>query len=489
MAPLTEPAGRSGLAATRPSGAGDTAGPLVAWCGLALVLLARVYRAMLLTLVIAAMLPTLWDWSSYVVRSGSMEPVISVGDVVITQPFNTTSPVPVGRVMLFTPPDAVAPRENRLHRVVENLGAGSYITAGDANRNDDATPVPAANFNGRAIICVPFIGLPLVWLSTGNLALLMSWVLGTMLALYFSSRPSCHAKHRRRGHGSDATDGEPPAEDPATASAGLAAIRMILRPGYAAVAMAVVIGTTAATQVGVADAAFSDTTVNAANTWKVAVNTSRATSKLQIYDSPGPSSWYQRSNVAVNISATASSGTTVRSITYRVNGGTRVTVKSSSLVFTLNTQGDNMITYFATDGFGSAETTHTAHIKLDDRAPAVAVTSRTGDMTHAQWRAACTGTGTIGGVCGTLIDPTPGSGAASVDYVVFRSSDSRCFNGTAWTAAACQARTPAALAAGRWSANVPDSVLAVPRTWYTIAIYAQDIAGNTINTTRNFSVG
>lgn len=459
-----------------------------AWCGLALVLLARVYRAMLLTLIIAAAVPTLWSWSSYVVRSGSMEPAISVGDVVITKPFARESPVPVGRVMLFTPADAAEGHENRLHRVVENLGDQTYVTAGDANRNNDVAPVPAANFHGRAIICVPFVGMPLIWLNDGNLTLLIGWILVTMIAFYFSSRPSCHARHRRRDRSAPPTEDD--ADDiAATPSAAMTTLRTMLHPGAAVVAVAVIVGSAAVLPVQSADAAFSDTTANADNTWKVAVNTSRATSKIQIYDTPSPSSWYQRSNVSVNISATASGGRSIRSITYRVNGGSPVTIKSSSLVFTLSTQGDNTITYFATDSAGASETTHTAHVKLDNRSPVLAVTSPTGDLTHAQWRAACAGAGRTGGVCGTAVDPTLGSGTARVEYVLYRSSDFRCFNGTSWTSAACQTRTPAKLTTGTWFASIPDSALATSRTWYTITIYAKDIAGNTTNTTRTFSVG
>ena len=44
------------------------------WVLFATVVLGRVYRSLLLTLVTAAMLPPLVGWSSYLVRTGSMEP-------------------------------------------------------------------------------------------------------------------------------------------------------------------------------------------------------------------------------------------------------------------------------------------------------------------------------------------------------------------------------------------------------------------------------
>ncbi|MET0448668.1 MAG: hypothetical protein ABW004_09685, partial [Aeromicrobium sp.] len=112
----------------------------------------------------------------------------------------------------------------------------------------------------------------------------------------------------------------------------------------------------------------------------------------------------------------------------------------------------------------------------------------TGDVSHPPGRASCCGAGRTGGVCGTAFDPT-GSGIALVRYVLFRSSDSRCFDGTTWSSAACSTRTPATVSSGTWLVSVPDSMLATARTWYTVTVYAQDVAGNTTNTTRTFSVG
>lgn len=42
---------------------------------------------MLLTLTAVAVAPLLFGWGSFIIKSGSMEPSISVGDVVIARPF------------------------------------------------------------------------------------------------------------------------------------------------------------------------------------------------------------------------------------------------------------------------------------------------------------------------------------------------------------------------------------------------------------------
>ncbi|CAN5378670.1 hypothetical protein BH09ACT10_BH09ACT10_04420 [soil metagenome] len=450
--------------------------PLRAWCALILVLLARAYRAFLLTLVAAAFVPLLWGWSSFVVESGSMEPGLSVGDVVVGKPVVEGAPILVGRVMIFTRPLAGSD-QNVIHRVVKSLGQGTYATAGDANRSNDVDPVPLDKFRARATICVPFVGLPLIWWRSHDFALLLLWIAGTVAAFYLSSRPTCRKKHRRAQEG---------AKEPVV----MAPVRKFGRGAAAlAAATALVVAGTTLFAPERAGAAFSADTVNAGSRWQVAAVTSRATSRIQVYDTAADSGWYRRSSVAVNISATASGAASVRSISYRVNGGGITTSKTASLTFTLSTQGDNIITYFATDSFGAAESPHTAHIKLDNQSPALAVTSRVGDVTHAQWRAACAPLNVTGAVCGTVVDGTAGSGVSSVTYILFRSSDQTCFNGTSWTSAACSTRRPSTLGPGTFMVAVPDSALPAARTWYTITLYAEDVAGNSTNTTKNFSVG
>ena len=244
-------------------GAGRTAAPdsrttvLLAWCGLSLLLLARAYRVFLLTLLVAATVPALWNWSSYVVRSGSMEPALSVGDVVVAKPFTSESHVPVGRVMIFTPPGATEGQETRVHRVVENLGRNSYTTAGDANRSDDPEPVPAKDFRAQPVLRVPFIALPLIWARAGHVVWLSIVLAITMAALYYSSRPPCVPRHRRK--------------EISTARRTAKKANSVLRRGL--VPLAATVTVVAVTGNGLpadADAAFSAPTSTRGLTWTVA---------------------------------------------------------------------------------------------------------------------------------------------------------------------------------------------------------------------------
>lgn len=453
---------------------GLTAGPAREWAGLLLMLAARAYRAFFLTLIIAALAPVLWSWTSYVVESGSMAPALSVGDIVVAKPLAAKDRIPTGHVMVFNDP---ARDRVLIHRVVERMNDGTSTTAGDANRAIDSTPVPRKNFIGRGTICIPFVGLPIVWVRNHDVIPLIIWSLVTSAAMYLASQGRSGSPRHRQPL-PDAPEPRRPLSPKAAAvgkASAVAAGAALLAAGIAMV------------PVEHAGAAFSAKTVTAGNTWKVGVFSSKATSTIQVYDTASTSGWYQRASVSVNVSATAASGSSVRSITYRINGGTAVTINSASIVFGLSAQGDNTITYFATDNHGVAETAHSTHIKLDNVAPTVSVTSQVGDMTHAQWRATCSRPGSTGGVCGVVADSA--SGIASVQYVLSRSSDQRCFDGDKWTGSACSKRTSASFTPTSWVALVPDALLEVPRVWYTITIFVTDVAGNGNNLTRNFSVG
>lgn len=157
------------------------------WARVLGILLARGYRAVLLTLVAISLAPLLWGWGAFVVRSGSMEPGISVGDIAITQDIGTESRLPVGRVMLFDNP-AKDDGELLLHRVVERRDDGTFTTAGDANELTDSTPVPREAFTRQAVLLVPYVGKPVHWLQQGDFLQLFGWLALTMGALRLASR-------------------------------------------------------------------------------------------------------------------------------------------------------------------------------------------------------------------------------------------------------------------------------------------------------------
>jgi signal peptidase I len=151
------------------------------------VLVARSYRAFLLGLAAIAVAPVLLGWGSYVVESGSMEPSIQVGDVVIAKPYTVDQRIRVGRVFVFDDPATPTPHL-MVHRIVELRDDGDYTTAGDANDVTDVTPLPAGDVRATAVLLAPYAGLPVVWATSGQWIRLTVWLLLTMGALALAMR-------------------------------------------------------------------------------------------------------------------------------------------------------------------------------------------------------------------------------------------------------------------------------------------------------------
>jgi len=95
----------------------------------------------------------------FVILSGSMEPALSPGDVVIV---SDSVSVQVGDVITFDGGDTVP----ITHRII-GVEDGQYITKGDANENADSVPVPPANVLGRVVLSIPLVGYVILWANTG----------------------------------------------------------------------------------------------------------------------------------------------------------------------------------------------------------------------------------------------------------------------------------------------------------------------------------
>lgn len=111
----------------------------------------------------ATALPLVTGWDRVVLTSGSMQPLIDPGDIVLTQ--QASHPLAPGTVVVFKNPNK--PGALITHRVIENLPDGSYRTKGDANAQADVSPVTPENVVGRGAMLVPVIGRPAIWVQQG----------------------------------------------------------------------------------------------------------------------------------------------------------------------------------------------------------------------------------------------------------------------------------------------------------------------------------
>lgn len=163
--------------------------PWRAWAHLLSVLAARMYRAYLLILVAIALAPVLLGWGSYVIKSGSMEPSMQVGDVVVGKPYTPDQTIRVGRVFVFEDPASDEPEPRLMvHRIVELRDDGDYTTAGDANEVTDIAPLPRTDVVATAVILAPYVGLPVTWAQSGEWLTLALWLLLSMAAFGLAAR-------------------------------------------------------------------------------------------------------------------------------------------------------------------------------------------------------------------------------------------------------------------------------------------------------------
>lgn len=263
-------------------------GPLFSADGWALFVassLSRLYLGVMLSLALIAVLPALLGWHGTVVQSGSMEPHISAGDVVLAAAFGPDQKVPVGGVVEFTSPAEAEPGgvgKTRLHRIVAESPDGTYVTAGDANAQADSTPLERGQITGQARLLVPSIGLPGLWLGLGNLPVLALWSVLTLLAVVaalFGGRPAEQAEQT--------DDGGTPPPAHRTNSQRATANRnksLRLRTGSALGIVAALAALVIAGAAVFSSAAFTASTANAANTFGTAADWNPPTVSLA---SPG----------------------------------------------------------------------------------------------------------------------------------------------------------------------------------------------------------
>jgi signal peptidase I len=156
------------------------------WASPASFALCTFYVSLVLWLTVWVLLPTgLMGLRPMLVTSGSMEPLIRTGDVVLIGDHDAEDLAP-GTVVTFHD----ASRDGRLvtHRIEAVGDDGSYTTRGDANRSPDATPVRPDDVVGVGRLLVPMIGIPLTWLHGGDAPLFLVWLVATLLAVVVAAR-------------------------------------------------------------------------------------------------------------------------------------------------------------------------------------------------------------------------------------------------------------------------------------------------------------
>ena len=124
--------------------------------------------------------PRVLPYQTYFVLSGSMEPTIPVGSVIVLLPAQAEE-LGIGDVITFARPDH--PETLVTHRIVglEPAEAGpQFVTKGDANDGADPWRVPVSGQGWRVGFAIPWVGylLRAVQLPLARLALVVLPALG-----------------------------------------------------------------------------------------------------------------------------------------------------------------------------------------------------------------------------------------------------------------------------------------------------------------------
>jgi signal peptidase I len=184
-----------------------------------------------------ALLPLALGWRPYVIVSGSMEPSIRAGDIVVAAPPDMADIGP-GTVVVFD-------NAGRLttHRIAAVGEDGTYATKGDANPEVDSSPIEPGQIRGTGRLLVPMIGLPYLWWWSGQWLLVVTAVVVLTLAVAY-----------RRAGGSSVADG------PLGSAAGLRRLLVI----------GALVATVAVGALQLSGATFAGQTSNPGNTFAAA---------------------------------------------------------------------------------------------------------------------------------------------------------------------------------------------------------------------------
>lgn len=129
-----------------------------------------------LLLFIGARLITILGYEPYQILSGSMEPTLEIGEIVLIDTNHTQ--VENGDVIAFYMGEQVV-----IHRIQETISDGVYITKGDANPNVDFSTVEKEDIIGTLWVSLRWISL--IWsVITSNMKW---WIVFALVSLNIAS--------------------------------------------------------------------------------------------------------------------------------------------------------------------------------------------------------------------------------------------------------------------------------------------------------------
>lgn len=94
----------------------------------------------------------IFGYKSYIIKTNSMEPTISINDVVIAKKVEKQN-IKIGDVITFLQEGEVI-----THRVTKIDENGDYTTKGDNNNIEDTFKISYDNIEGKQVLTIPYLG-------------------------------------------------------------------------------------------------------------------------------------------------------------------------------------------------------------------------------------------------------------------------------------------------------------------------------------------
>ena len=126
------------------------------WAGRLARLLVTLATLALLATLLAAALPRLWGYQSYVIYGSSMEPAIKVGSLILAQPVDVERLL-VGDIIAYRSPNEVTVT-HRIIAIRDEDGQRFFQTKGDASTSVDPAEVSLEGGVHRLAYKLPYLG-------------------------------------------------------------------------------------------------------------------------------------------------------------------------------------------------------------------------------------------------------------------------------------------------------------------------------------------
>jgi signal peptidase I len=139
--------------------------------------------------------PSLWGQRAFTVLSGSMEPALQTGGVVLDEPIRPREARPGDIVTFPDPSDRSRLITHRVRALRVRQGRAYVVTKGDANSTVERWNVPLDQEIGRVVYHVPKLGHVRAWVSGrwGRLALVVLVLVWGAISLVEIWRPAARA--------------------------------------------------------------------------------------------------------------------------------------------------------------------------------------------------------------------------------------------------------------------------------------------------------